>query len=93
MKKQQLIKIIKEEIQEITNGKPRFSPTKEEKELYELEKQFLPAFRDYVSLYNIYSAEGTTEDSYFNDPQYQKVLREFAKELQNVLFKLEKGVF
>lgn len=54
-----------------------------EKELYNLKQQFLPSFEEYVELYGIVARE---------DDEYTDLEKDFARQLEDVLFKFKKGV-
>ena len=56
-----------------------------DKELYNLQRQFLPAFEDYVELYAIAALES-------EEGEYTDIEKDFARQLKDVLFKLKKGV-
>jgi Ribonuclease G/E len=56
-----------------------------DKELYDLQKQFMPAFEDYVELYAIAALESP-------EGEYTEVEKNFARQLKDVLFKFKKGV-
>ena len=56
-----------------------------EKQLYDLQQQFLPAFEDYVELYAIAVLES-------QEGEYTELEKDFARQLKDVLFKLKKGV-
>ena len=56
-----------------------------DKELYNLQQQFLPAFEDYVELYAIAALES-------EEGEYTDIEKDFARQLKDVLFKLKKGV-
>lgn len=79
MKKSELKQIINEEIRKALNESQQV-----DKELYQLKKQFLPAFEKYVDLYVIDRIEN-------GDRKSVKVEIDFAKELQDVLYKLKHG--
>ena len=79
MKHSELKQIVKEEIRKALNESQQV-----DKELYQLKKQFLPAFEEYVDLYGIDRIEN-------GDRKSVKVEINFAKELQDVLYKLKHG--
>lgn len=79
MKHSELKQIVKEEIRKALNESQQV-----DKELYQLKKQFLPAFEEYVDLYVIDRIEN-------GDRKSVKVEINFAKELQDVLYKLKHG--
>lgn len=56
-----------------------------DKELYNLQQQFLPAFENYVELYAIAALES-------QEGEYTEAEKDFAKQLKDVLFKLKRGV-
>jgi len=56
-----------------------------QKQLYDLQQQFLPAFEDYVELYAIAVLES-------QEGEYTELEKDFARQLKDVLFKLKKGV-
>ena len=72
---QQLAGIIKEE------------PESVESTLFKLKQEFMPAFEQYVNLYEIEVLENPKDD------EYQKIQEEFAKQLKKVLFTLQHGEF
>jgi|TARA_R110000822_G_scaffold95574_1_gene218367 hypothetical protein len=72
---QQLAGIIKEE------------PESVESTLFKLKQEFMPAFEQYVNLYEIEVLENPKDD------EYQKIQEEFAKQLKEVLFTLQRGEF
>ena len=72
---QQLAGIIKEE------------PESVESTLFKLKQEFMPAFEQYVNLYEIEVLENPKDD------EYQKIQEEFAKQLKKVLFTLQRGEF
>ena len=72
---QQLAGIIKEE------------PESVESTLFKLKQEFIPAFKQYVDLYEIEVFENPKND------EYQKIQEEFAKQLKKVLFTLQHGEF
>ena len=72
---QQLAGIIKEE------------PESVDSTLFKLKQEFMPAFEQYVDLYEIEVFENPKDD------QYQKIQEEFAKQLKEVLFTLQHGEF
>jgi hypothetical protein len=72
---QQLAGIIKEE------------PESVESTLFKLKQEFMPAFEQYVDLYEIEVFENPKDD------EYQKIQEEFAKQLKEVLFTLQHGEF
>ena len=72
---QQLAGIIKEE------------PESVESTLFKLKQEFMPAFEQYVNLYEIEVLENPKDDD------YQKIQEEFAKQLKEVLFTLQRGEF
>ena len=72
---QQLAGIIKEE------------PESVESTLFKLKQEFMPAFEQYVDLYEIEVFENPKND------EYQKIQEEFAKQLKKVLFTLQHGEF
>ena len=72
---QQLAGIIKEE------------PESVESTLFKLKQEFMPAFKQYVDLYEIEVFENPKND------EYQKIQEEFAKQLKKVLFTLQHGEF
>ena len=71
----QLAGIIKEE------------PESVESTLFKLKQEFMPAFEQYVNLYEIEVLENPKDD------EYQKIQEEFAKQLKEVLFTLQRGEF
>jgi hypothetical protein len=79
MKKIELKEIIRKEVRKALNESQQV-----DKELYQLKKQFLPAFEEYVDLYVIDRIEN-------GDRKSVKVEINFAKELQDVLYKLKHG--
>ena len=72
---QQLAGVIKEE------------PESVESTLFKLKQEFMPAFKQYVDLYEIEVFENPKND------EYQKIQEEFAKQLKEVLFTLQRGEF
>jgi hypothetical protein len=72
---QQLAGIIKEE------------PESVDSTLFKLKQEFMPAFEEYVNLYEIEVFENPKDD------EYQKIQEEFAKQLKEVLFTLQHGEF
>ena len=72
---QQLAGIIKEE------------PESVESTLFKLKQEFMPAFEQYINLYEIEVLENP------KDNEYQKIQEEFAKQLKEVLFTLQRGEF
>jgi hypothetical protein len=72
---QQLAGIIKEE------------PESVDSTLFKLKQEFMPAFEQYVDLYEIEVFENPKDD------EYQKIQEEFAKQLKEVLFTLQHGEF
>ena len=72
---QQLAGIIKEE------------PESVESTLFKLKQELMPAFEQYVNLYEIEVLENPKDD------EYQKIQEEFAKQLKEVLFTLQRGEF
>jgi hypothetical protein len=72
---QQLAGIIKEE------------PESVDSILFKLKQEFMPAFEQYVDLYEIEVFENPKDD------EYQKIQEEFAKQLKEVLFTLQHGEF
>ena len=72
---QQLAGVIKEE------------PESVESTLFKLKQEFMPAFEQYVDLYEIEVFENPKND------EYQKIQEEFAKQLKEVLFTLQHGEF
>jgi hypothetical protein len=72
---QQLAGIIKEE------------PESVESTLFKLKQEFMPAFEQYVNLYEIEVLENPKDD------EYQQIQEEFAKQLKEVLFTLQRGEF
>jgi hypothetical protein len=72
---QQLAGLIKEE------------PESVESTLFKLKQEFMPAFEQYVDLYEIEVFENPKND------EYQKIQEEFAKQLKEVLFTLQHGEF
>ena len=72
---QQLAGVIKEE------------PESVESTLFKLKQEFMPAFKQYVDLYEIEVFENPKND------EYQKIQEEFAKQLKEVLFTLQHGEF
>jgi len=72
---QQLAGIIKEE------------PESVDSTLFKLKQEFMPAFEQYVDLYEIEVFENP------KDNEYQKIQEEFAKQLKEVLFTLQHGEF
>lgn len=56
-----------------------------DKELYDLQQEFMPAFEDYVELYAIAALES-------EEGEYTDIEKDFARQLKDVLFKLKKGV-
>ena len=72
---QQLAGIIKEEPESVDNT------------LFKLKQEFMPAFEQYVDLYEIEVFENPKDD------EYQKIQEEFAKQLKEVLFTLQHGEF
>ena len=67
---QQLAGVIKEEPESVENT------------LFKLKQEFMPAFKQYVDLYEIEVFENPKND------EYQKIQEEFAKQLKKVLFTL-----
>jgi len=55
--------------------------------LFKLQQEFMPAFEQYVNLYEIEVLENPKDD------EYQKIQEEFAKQLKEVLFTLQRGEF
>ena len=72
---QQLAGLIKEE------------PESVDSTLFKLKQEFMPAFEEYVNLYEIEVFENPKND------EYQKIQEEFAKQLKEVLFTLQHGEF
>ena len=72
---QQLAGIIKEETESVDST------------LFKLKQEFMPAFEQYVDLYEIEVFENPKDD------EYQKIQEEFAKQLKEVLFTLQHGEF
>ena len=72
---QQLAGVIKEE------------PESVESTLFKLKQEFMPAFKQYVDLYEIEVFENPKND------EYQKIQEEFAKQLKEILFTLQHGEF
>jgi hypothetical protein len=72
---QQLAGLIKEE------------PESVDSTLFKLKQEFMPAFEQYVDLYEIEVFENPKND------EYQKIQEEFAKQLKEVLFTLQHGEF
>lgn len=72
---QQLAGVIKEE------------PESVDSTLFKLKQEFMPAFKQYVDLYEIEVLENPKDD------EYQKIQEEFAKQLKEVLFTLQHGEF
>ena len=72
---QQLAGVIKEE------------PESVDSTLFKLKQEFMPAFKQYVDLYEIEVFENPKND------EYQKIQEEFAKQLKEVLFTLQRGEF
>jgi hypothetical protein len=72
---QQLAGLIKEE------------PESVDSTLFKLKQEFMPAFEQYVDLYEIEVLENPKND------EYQKIQEEFAKQLKEVLFTLQHGEF
>ena len=72
---QQLAGVIKEEPESVENT------------LFKLKQEFMPAFEQYVDLYEIEVLENPKND------EYQKIQEEFAKQLKEVLFTLQRGEF
>ena len=72
---QQLAGLIKEE------------PESVDSTLFKLQQEFMPAFEEYVNLYEIEVFENPKND------EYQKIQEEFAKQLKEVLFTLQRGEF
>ena len=72
---QQLAGVIKEE------------PESVDSTLFKLKQEFMPAFKQYVDLYEIEVFENPKND------EYQKIQEEFAKQLKEVLFTLQHGEF
>jgi hypothetical protein len=72
---QQLAGVIKEE------------PESVDSTLFKLKQEFMPAFEQYVNLYEIEVLENPKND------EYQKIQEEFAKQLKEVLFTLQHGEF
>ena len=72
---QQLAGIIKEE------------PESVDSTLFKLKQEFMPAFEEYVNLYEIEVFENPKND------EYQKIQEEFAKQLKEILFTLQHGEF
>jgi hypothetical protein len=72
---QQLAGLIKEE------------PESVESTLFKLKQEFMPAFEQYVDLYEIEVFENPKND------EYQKIQEEFSKQLKEVLFTLQHGEF
>ena len=72
---QQLAGLIKEE------------PESVDSTLFKLQQEFMPAFEEYVNLYEIEVFENPKND------EYQKIQEEFAKQLKEVLFTLQHGEF
>ena len=72
---QQLAGLIKEE------------PESVDSTLFKLKQEFMPAFKQYVDLYEIEVFENPKND------EYQKIQEEFAKQLKEVLFTLQHGEF
>jgi hypothetical protein len=72
---QQLAGVIKEE------------PESVDSTLFKLKQEFMPAFEQYVDLYEIEVFENPKND------EYQKIQEEFVKQLKEVLFTLQHGEF
>ena len=72
---QQLAGVIKEEPESVKST------------LFKLKQEFMPAFKQYVDLYEIEVFENPKND------EYQKIQEEFAKKLKEVLFILQHGEF
>jgi hypothetical protein len=72
---QQLAGLIKEE------------PESVDSTLFKLKQEFMPAFEEYINLYEIEVFENPKND------EYQKIQEEFAKQLKEVLFTLQHGEF
>ena len=72
---QQLAGVIKEEPESVKST------------LFKLKQEFMPAFEQYVDLYEIEVLENPKND------EYQKIQEEFAKQLKEVLFTLQHGEF
>jgi hypothetical protein len=72
---QQLAGLIKEE------------PESVDSTLFKLKQEFMPAFEEYVNLYEIEVFENPKND------EYQKIQEEFAKQLKEILFTLQHGEF
>jgi hypothetical protein len=79
MKATELKQLIREEVKKTLHEAHQVDT-----ELYQLKKQFLPAFEKYVDLYAIDRIEN-------RDRKSVKVEIDFAKELQDVLYKLKHG--
>jgi hypothetical protein len=79
MKKSELQALIREEVKKTLHEAHQVDT-----ELYQLKKQFLPAFEKYVDLYAIDRIEN-------RDRKSVKAEIDFAKELQDVLYKLKHG--
>ena len=63
-----------------------------DREMFDLQQQFLPAFEEYVRLYKIsLGAEIESEDP--DDAPYIPHKKEFLQELETVLFKLQHGEY
>ena len=62
-------------------------PESVESTLFKLKQEFMPSFEQYVNLYEIEVLENPKDD------EYQKIQEEFAKQLKEVLFTLQRGEF
>ena len=62
-------------------------PESVESTLFKLKQEFMPTFEQYVNLYEIEVLENPKDD------EYQKIQEEFAKQLKEVLFTLQRGEF
>ena len=70
----------------------KFDPTGIGRELFKLNKQFIPLLDKYISLWqdyrNTFEGESGEDDKY-----YLKLSDEWIKQLEDVKFKVEKGVW
>ena len=62
-------------------------PESVESTLFKLKQEFMPTFEQYVNLYEIEVLENPKDD------EYQQIQEEFAKQLKEVLFTLQRGEF
>lgn len=63
-----------------------------DREMFDLQEQFLPAFKEYIRLYGI-NLGADIEDENPDDTSTLPHRRQFLKELENIVFKLQHGEF